>query len=251
MHVIHPNVVEVLSVNARAEAPYVVMEALVGESLGALLTRVQRLDSGRAVELVREAAAGLAALHLAGLVHRDVKPDNLFLAGSADGPRALKVLDFGHVHMAPEADQVPEEADTVLGTAQYMAPEQVVGDPVDARTDVYALGVVMFRMFTGHLPFDLDLGVDLLRHQLASPAPPPSWLNDEIDPLLEAVILKAMRKHPRNRHQSMAELISELDAACAPRRSAPGPRGSNTPDLYAPQSPRAVKAVSMLIRASA
>src|SRR6185369_15871033 len=84
-------------------------------------------------------------------------------------------------------------------------------DPVDARTDVYGLGVVMFRVFTGHLPFDVETDLELLAHQMYSPAPPPSWLNEKIDPRIERIILRAMRKRPENRYQTMQEVVEDLE----------------------------------------
>ena len=116
------------------------------------------------------AARGLAAAHALGIVHCDVKPENLFVVGNE---RHVKVLDFDLSWM-PDAPEHGERH-VLRGTAKYMAPEQIVGDQVDARTDVYSLGVVLFRMLTGHLPFDLELGATLLRHQVSSPIPPPSW----------------------------------------------------------------------------
>ena len=109
---------------------------------------------------------------------------------------------------------MPEHGDrhVLRGTAKYMAPEQIVGDDVDARTDVYSLGVVLFRMLTGHLPFDLELGATLLRHQVASPIPPPSWLADDLDPRLDAIVVRATRKNPDNRYRDMSALLADLDA---------------------------------------
>ena len=154
---------------------------------------------------MRHAAAGLLAAHRAGIVHRDVKPDNLFLLGPLGEPYALKVIDFG---MAQSASGSTQSKGLLLGTVQYMAPEQIVADPVDARTDVYGLGVVMFRMFTGHLPYETDFHTDVLAHQLFSPTPPPSWLSDTIDPRIETVIVTAMRKHPENRYDFMQGLLA-------------------------------------------
>jgi len=192
-----------------------------------------------ALVLARQIAAGLAAAHGAGVVHRDVKPDNLFLIGPAGEPQGLKLIDFGY---AKQLDKGPTStANVVIGTAQYMAPEQVLCDPIDPRTDIYGLGVVMFRMLTGHLPFDADPGADLLSHQLFSPAPPPSWLEEDLDPRVEAIVLRAMRKHPDNRYPSMDALLSDLDRVLETR---PGTEGESIPrvplgkfpDVYKPKN---------------
>ena len=156
---------------------------------------------------------------------------------------ALKILDFGLAEV--EGQAVISEQHAVRGTAQFMAPEQVLGDPVDARTDVYSLGVVMFRMLTGQLPFDLKLSATLLRHQLASPTPPPSWLCDELDPNVEGIVLKAMRKNPENRYASALELREDLERVQnghPPRTAFSAPEA----DVYRPQSARAEQAAAML-----
>src|SRR5690606_17193414 len=135
-------------------------EALRGETLGDYLKREEAMPVDLAVFLIREAALALASVHTAGVVHRDIKPDNLFLVGEIGRPQSLKVLDFG---MARLSDEIYDENSTsILGTVQYMAPEQILVEPVDARTDGYALGVVLFRMLTGHLPFDAQSKNDLL-----------------------------------------------------------------------------------------
>lgn len=220
----HPNVVRVFDAGEVDSAPFLVMEALRGETLGQRLERVGSLDQATAVRYAREAALGLAAAHRAGIVHRDVKPDNLFLV---DGD-AIKLLDFG---MAKAERDGASSAELVMGTVQYMAPEQIVSEQVDARTDVYALGVVLFRMLTGHLPFDVGLGTDLLGHQLFSPAPPPSWLDDDLDPTVERVILCAMRKDPANRYPSMEAFLEDLA-----RQEPEGAPLQRAPDVYSPSS---------------
>jgi len=241
MSITHPNVVRVLGVEqSEDERPYLVLEALVGESLGEYLQREESVPPDLALELARQIASGLAAGHRAGVVHRDVKPGNLFLLGPAGDPQGLKLIDFGY---AKQIDRGPmSTANVVIGTAQYMAPEQVLCDPIDARTDIYALGVVMFRMLTGHLPFDADPGADLLSHQLFSPAPPPSWLEEDLDPRVEAIVLRAMRKHPDNRYSSMDALLSDLDRVLEPHpgsesESIPRVPLAKFPDVYKPKNP--------------
>jgi serine/threonine-protein kinase len=174
------------------------------------LKRAGSIDPELGLRLCRETAHALEAVHEAGIVHRDIKPDNLFLVGPIGEPEHVKVLDFGMARMPDEIHDL--EATSILGTAQYMAPEQILVEPVDARTDVYSLGVVLFRLVTGHLPFDAQNPGDLLRHQIFSPIPPPSWLCDDLPPGLEEVIIRATRKSPQNRYRSMREFGSALDA---------------------------------------
>lgn len=240
----HPNVVRVLAVREPdLGAPYMIMEVLKGELLADLLDRKSTLPSRAVLSIAAQTAAGLSALHAAGLIHCDIKPDNLYLTSSPGSAKVIKILDFGLAEV--EGESATNEALAVRGTAQFMAPEQVLGDPVDARTDVYALGVVMFRMLTGQLPFDLRLSTTLLRHQLSSPTPPPSWLCDELDPNLEAIVLKAMRKNPDNRYASATELLADLE------RVQNGGSVEHTPlaharDVYTPRSPHAEQAAELL-----
>ncbi len=144
---------------------------------------------------------GLSPCIVAETVHRDIKPDNLFLVGPPGKPTGLKIIDFGMAQLPDNRHAIGGGARFVVGTLQYMPPEQVLADPVDARADVYSLGIVMFRLFTGHLPFDVDAGLDMLGHQLLSPLPPIGWLNETVDPRLESIIVRATRKRPLNRYQ--------------------------------------------------
>ncbi|MDX2055991.1 MAG: serine/threonine-protein kinase [Polyangiaceae bacterium] len=245
MRIRHPNVVRIYEAEAPAgRSPYSIMEVLEGETLGHLFRRGDPLPSKTALRLSRQLAAGLHAVHEAGIIHRDVKPDNIFLVGPLGSPKIAKILDFGLAKCDPQ-----REENVVLGTGQYMAPEQVLGDRVDARSDVYSLGVVMFRMFTDHLPWDLELGVELLRHHLVSPAPPPSWLNEALDPRIEVVILRALCKHPENRFASMQELVDALDAILESTPSVEPPvayRPSRLPDLYTPCTAHARENAALL-----
>lgn len=240
----HPNVVKTLAVrDPDPGTPYMVMEVLRGELMADLLCRRVQVSSQTTLQWASQAAAGLSALHEAGIVHCDIKPDNLFLTvGSAELP-SVKILDFGLAEVRGKSQA--SEVHAVRGTAQFMAPEQVLGDPVDARTDVYALGVVMFRMLTGQLPFDLKLSATLLRHQLFSPTPPPSWLCDDLEPELEAIVLKAMRKNPNNRYASALELETDLELVL----NGHAPHGTfepREPDVYTPKSAHGEHAAALL-----
>lgn len=234
----HPAILRVFGVEEiDGDRPFMVLEALEGESAWDYLNREESMPIGLTLSLARQVASGLACVHRADIIHRDVKPGNLFLVGPIGAPTHVKIIDFGYAKIV-EPDPHPWSTnDLIFGTAQYMAPEQVMADPVDARTDVYGLGVTLFRMVTGQLPFDLDPGAELFSHQLFSPAPPPSWLVDDLDPRVEHVIVRCMRKHPKNRYPSMEALIADLEAIASGGRVEAAPL-ERDPDVYKPCNPK-------------
>lgn len=242
----HPNVVRVLDTGETVGGvPYLVLEALPGETLGDYLRRQGTPPFELALDLVRQAAQGLCAAHRAGIVHRDVKPDNFVLLGPTSEPYGLKLIDFGMAKV--NASRSVTGAHNILGTVEYMAPEQILAEPVDARTDVYAMGVVMFRLFTGHLPFETSLPADLLRHQLFSSLPPPSWLADTLDPRLERMILTAACKNPDNRYPSMQGLLDDLDALIGVSAGEVSQRPPPVrPDTYVPSTATGAEALRIL-----
>jgi serine/threonine-protein kinase len=242
----HPNVVRVLDTGETlGGVPYLVLEALPGETLGDYLRRQGTPPFEVSLDLVRQAAQGLCAAHRAGIVHRDVKPDNFVLLGPTGEPYGLKLIDFGMAKL--DGTGGTSGSHTILGTVEYMAPEQILAEPVDARTDVYAMGVVMFRLVTGHLPFDTSLPADLLRHQLFSSLPPPSWLDEQLDPRIERMIFAATRKHPDNRYPSMQALLDDLDALIGVSTGEVQGRAPEvTPDIYNPSTVRGSEALKIL-----
>ena len=242
----HPNVVTVLDAGQTDEgAPFLVLEALSGESLGEYLRREGTIPLDTALILLKQAAAGLGAAHRAGVVHRDVKPDNFLLLGPRGEPFGLKVIDFGLAKLWSSGEG--SGAHNILGTAEYMAPEQILVEHVDQRSDIYSLGVVMFRAFTGHLPFESVGQSDLLRHQLFSSVPPPSWLNEDIEAEVDHVVLRATRKSRENRYPSMDALIADFDVLLGvdERTLVPVPLAV-TPDAYEPTTERGQEAANLL-----
>ena len=253
MAIDHPAIGRVFSVKVPANVPpYLIMEALRGESLSEYLDREERMPETMTLALAREAASGLVAAHAAGIIHRDIKPGNLYLLGPLGAPHGIKIIDFGLSKDLRNIGSGPISMNLVLGTAQYMAPEQVLADPVDERTDIYAFGVVLFRMLTGQLPFDLNPSACLSCHQIFSPAPPPSWLLEDVDPRFEQLILQCLRKHPENRYASMQELLNGLSdienqpfgAACEVAVRAL----RHQPDVYIPHSSRGCGVAEELAR---
>jgi len=245
----HPNIVAIRDFGERHDgAPFIVMEHLFGESLGDLLRRDGRVPADMALPILAQVASGLAAAHRAGIVHRDVKPDNLFLVGEPGDPYGVKILDFGLAKLSEESGFT--SSGVAVGTLEYMSPEQVVTDGSDHRSDVYGLGVVMFRMFTGRLPFEDKADTELLAHQLIVPVPPASKLDTSIDPDIEKVILKATRKHPENRYPSMEELYDDIERLMGERRgqlTAAEPF-AHDPDVYVPHSAFAKHAAKFFYR---
>ena len=205
----HPNVVDVFDVSSSADGrPFIVAELLQGEELGNHLDRVGKMPAHAAAHVVRQVCAALGAAHAAGIVHRDVKPENVFLTGK---DAHVKVLDFGISKVGDNKDGLTKTG-TVMGTPDYMAPEQARGDKVDARADIYAVGAMLFRALTGRKPFEGLDPMATLTAVLTQEPPRPSELNPEVPLSLELVIQKAMAKNPAERFQSMAD----LDAALAP-----------------------------------
>lgn len=204
--VCHPNVVTLLDWPHEGKGPpYFAMELLTGETLDSALGNGKTLELTTFYEIMGQLADGLGAVHKAGIVHRDVKPENVFLC---EGPRPVaKLLDFGLARV--EKSQITGSG-LLVGTPSYVAPEQITGDAIDARADIYALGLVMFLALTGHHPFASDDQVVTLGHQLLSPPPPPSWLREEIAPALEALVLRMLRKKPEDRPASMREVSMTL-----------------------------------------
>jgi eukaryotic-like serine/threonine-protein kinase len=221
----HPNVVAVFDAGEHDGAPYIVMEYVEGETLAELLARRGPLPAEEVVKLGRQACAGLQHAHDAGLVHRDVKPQNLLVR--RDG--TLKISDFG-IARAAEATQITS-AGTILGTAGYLAPEQAAGGEASPAADVYGLGAVLYEALTGQPPVQLESLADLTTAHERPPAPVRELAPDAPD-RLEQAVMRALARRPEERPQTAAELARALDgtAAEAPtvalrRRGRPPARG--------------------------
>jgi serine/threonine protein kinase len=232
----HPNIVKVLDTGERGDgAPYLVMEFLFGESLGAYLRREGKMPQKLAISFMERTASALTAAHAVGIIHRDLKPDNLFLIGEPGEPYDIRLLDFG---MARVRRSKLTASGMMLGTAEYMAPEQGLSDPVDPRTDVYGLGAVMYRTLTGELPFSANDEAEMLCRVVLLPPRPAGEVNPDLDPDIAAIITMAMRKRPYNRYSSMEKLLADLETVRAQRGS---PRFAHKPiippDQYEPQGP--------------
>jgi serine/threonine-protein kinase len=217
----HPNVVAALDLGmTRDGRPYLVMERLCGRTLLAELRDRGPLPAAEAVALAAQALDGLAAVHAAGLCHRDLKPENIFLCDAVPGrERVVKLLDLGVAKVldaagGPAPLAIPTAEDVSMGTPRFFSPEQATGKPVDARSDVYAMGVVLYTMVTGAGPFDHLHEVDeiLTAHAETSPERPSHAAPAPIAPALEAAILRAMAKRPKDRFPSAAAFAAALRA---------------------------------------
>jgi eukaryotic-like serine/threonine-protein kinase len=189
---------------------YLMMELLEGESLGARLRR-GRPDDDETRGVLRQCCAALAASHAHGIVHRDIKPENIYLVRRGGNDRFVKVLDFGIAKLVHGPGSGRTRIGTVIGTPEYMSPEQCLGrGDVDERADVYSLGVVLYEMLCGDRPFSGTLGEILQAHVQAAPVPP-SQRATGVSAELEAIALRCLAKRKEDRFQSMDELASALD----------------------------------------
>ena len=234
----HENIVNVLDLARLPDGrPYIVMEFLDGAPLSQLMALHGRLPLGTLANLVIEALTGLAAAHAKGVVHRDLKPDNVFVTRQG----RAKVLDFGVAKLASaERDGMsPTRAGSLLGTPHYMSPEQALSREVDARADIYAVGVILYEGATGRKPFEGESVFEILRQQVEDEPPPPRRLAPEMPPAYERVILRAMAKQPGARWPSADELARALaDAVEAMPPPAWSPIGDRTrPDSLGPPTP--------------
>ncbi|MDB4994429.1 MAG: serine/threonine protein kinase [Myxococcaceae bacterium] len=191
---------------------YFVMEYLDGASLGAIMSQSRPMPVPRLVHIAKQIAQGLSAAHAAGIVHRDLKPDNVHVITHGTDKDFAKVLDFGIAKVGGEASRITR-AGSVFGTPHYMSPEQAAGAPVDQRTDIYALGVILYEMASGKVPFDADnfMGI-LTQHMYKAPVPIRALVPQQDIPAgLDAMVLKCLSKKPDGRYTSMDDLVTDFE----------------------------------------
>ena len=235
----HPNSVRVIDFGQEPDGLlYIAMEFLDGRDLFRVLTDDWLLPAARVADIVSQALAAVAVAHEQGVVHRDLKPENIMVQRRTDDegrPRdEVKVCDFGIAKFTGGRDPGSEGAvagraaggqklttqGLVVGTPEYMSPEQARGEGLDARSDVYAMGVILYQMLTGQVPFDAETALAIVLKHVTEEPPAPRAANPQADPELEAICLKAMSKKREDRYQTAREMRADLRAARASRVAA-------------------------------
>ncbi|MEU8419944.1 Stk1 family PASTA domain-containing Ser/Thr kinase [Micromonospora sp. NPDC048835] len=193
--------------------PFIVMEFVNGRTLKEVLGAEGRLQPRRALEICADMCAALEFSHRHGIIHRDIKPGNVMLTQTGQ----VKVMDFGIARALASGATTMTQTSAVIGTAQYLSPEQARGEAVDARSDVYAAGCVLFELVCGHPPFVGDSPVSVAYQHVRETPPTPSDINPDVTPAVDAIVLKALSKNPLNRYQSAGEMRADLLRAAAGR----------------------------------
>ncbi|KAB1912598.1 Stk1 family PASTA domain-containing Ser/Thr kinase [Micromonospora sp. AMSO31t] len=193
--------------------PFIVMEFVNGRTLKEVLGVEGRLQPRRALEICADMCAALEFSHRHGIIHRDIKPGNVMLTQTGQ----VKVMDFGIARALASGATTMTQTSAVIGTAQYLSPEQARGEAVDARSDVYAAGCVLFELLCGHPPFVGDSPVSVAYQHVRETPPTPSTINPDVNPAVDAIVLKALSKNPLNRYQSAGEMRADLLRAAAGR----------------------------------
>ncbi|HEU0034134.1 MAG TPA: serine/threonine-protein kinase, partial [Kofleriaceae bacterium] len=207
----HPNTIRMFDFGQTSDGRlFMTMEFLDGQSLRAALQNGP-LAPQRVVKILIQCCASLAEAHSIGIIHRDIKPDNVFLLNMAGSPDFVKLLDFSVAKLL-EGDRMKTQAGVVFGTPQYMSPEQGRGMPLDARSDLYALGILAFEMLTGNVPFNDDNPMTVIQMHLHGQVPP---LPQAIPYSVQAIVRRAMEKDPSRRYQSAGEMMQHCQQVFA------------------------------------
>ncbi len=247
----HAHIIDIHDIGETEESElYLVMEYLVGTPLSAEIARGS-MPIQRAVDILEQMGAALARAHDLGVVHRDLKSDNILLTARGGRKDFVKILDFGLAALAHDPRLAPKGA--VFGTPEYMSPEQARGEQAGPQSDLYALGILFFEMLTGSLPFRSSDRDTLLEMQRTAPAPKPSSLRKDCHPVAERIIMRLLEKDPRRRYRDGHHLLEELKAL---QRSLPsqawdkeGGEAAAAPQLYPPPPPRSANVTEWASRA--
>jgi len=201
----HPNIIRVLTPKRKSRM-YIAMEYIDGVSLRAMIRDKRPLDTAKGLDIVRQICAAMVYMHSQGVIHRDLKPENILITDSGQ----VKIMDFG-IALDESARRLTWSGlSSTIGTPDYMAPEQISGRRGDVRTDIYALGTMLYEMLTGSLPFEGENVYSVMRAKANEDPQPPSRYWSEIDPHLEEIILHAIARQPRDRYGAATEMCKEL-----------------------------------------
>ena len=231
----HPNAVRVDDLDVTEDGrPFIVMEHVQGKNLREVIREEGAFEVARAAAIGRQVASALAAAHALGITHRDIKPDNILLTVGPDGQAQAKVLDFGIAKVREGSFDVgpgytPTETGMVVGTPQYVSPEQAMGkrgDDLDGRSDLYSLGVTLYEMITGRLPFESSTPMQMILHHVQTPPPPPQKVRPDLNlpPAVGAAIMRALQKEPGRRFRTAEEMAAALEALTVLPATAVSPR---------------------------
>jgi serine/threonine protein kinase len=207
----HENVIDIFNLIQHEGQTFILMEFLDGRPLSMLVKNHSVFNTQRVANIALQCCSALYATHNKGIIHRDLKPDNIFLINRGGQKDFVKLLDFGLARSLGEYTTSPHTPlGVTLGTPAYMSPEQALGDPVDLQTDVYALGVILYEMVTGGVPFLSDSPRELMKKQVLGKVQPPRERNPNVEPALEEVILRCLQKEKRARYPHMKALALAL-----------------------------------------
>lgn len=204
--VTHRNIIRIFDLGSDRGTRFITMEYIEGADLSSVLTRRGKLPAREAVDIVRQVCRGLEAAHAEGVVHRDLKPHNIMIYGQGK----VLVMDFGIARSMSESHVTRTGA--LVGTPTYMSPEQAQGQPVDARSDLYTLGIIFYELLTGKPPFEADNPMATLVRRIQEKPVPPVEVEASVPPPLNQIVLKMLATLPENRYQTAAEILADLDA---------------------------------------
>lgn len=231
----HPNAVSIYDFGeADNGIVYLAMEFLDGESLSQLMKRGGPMPLDRVVRIARQAAEALEAGHKLGIVHRDFKPDNLLICRGADGADVVKVVDFGvakQTQAGADSNTLTQQG-MVLGTPQYMSPEQLLGEPLDARSDLYSLGVVVYQMLVRAMPFEGGTPQNQMMRRLVEDPKPLRLLNPNLSPQIEAVVMRTLARNVNDRYATTVQFVTDLERAANLGTAAPTAPFSGATSAY-------------------
>ncbi len=204
----HPNIVGIYDSGSDGETQFIVMEFIEGRTLADFLSAGGHFSPVNTAEVTEKICEALAYAHVGGVIHRDIKPANIMVTRKG----VVKVMDFGIARIVAGPETAPQTS-AVLGTAAYISPEQAQGQPVDGRSDIYSLGAVLYETLTGRPPFTGDSSVAIAYKQVNENPIPPSRVNADVPPALDAVVMRSLAKNPANRYQTADEFRADLERA--------------------------------------